>query len=458
MVLENVRRYDPDGIPTLGERAAVLGGSVAGLCAARVLADAFEEVMVLERDPIPETPRPRDGAPQTSHPHAMLEAGRATIEDLFPGFGERLLSAGGLLIDAAREMRYYDGGDFLADPPERLPMYCASRALFEHAIREGIERLPSVTQRGECRFTGYETDDGSAERGNVGTGGHTVTGVEFRDERGDPTTLSADLVVDATGRTSRTPSWLEANGYEPPPTESVEVDVTYSTVRVDRPASARHALVVPPDPPRTRGAAAIPIEDGRWEVILQGLHGDDAPTDREGLVAFAESFPVPEVAELVRDREWIAGGIDRYPFPSSVRRRYDRLDRFPDGLVVTGDAMASFNPIYGQGMSVAALDALALHHALAAGGFDDLGRRFFDRTADVVEAVWRVAVGADFAFEATTGPKPTGTDAFNRYVDRLVSTAHDDGWVTDAYYRVFRLERGPASLLRPGVSWRVLAP
>ncbi|MFC5280001.1 FAD-dependent oxidoreductase [Halorubrum rubrum] len=449
MVLDDVRRYDPEAVSTLGDRAVVLGGSVAGLCAARVLADAFDEVVVLERDPIPETPRPRDGAPQTSHPHAMLEAGRATIEDLLPGFGERLLSAGGLLIDAAREMRYYDGGDFLAEPPERLPMYCASRPLFEHAIREGIARLPSVTQRGNRHFSAYETDAASD---------HAVTGVEFRDERGDPTTLPADLVVDATGRTSRTPSWLEEHGYEPPQTESVEVDVTYSTVRVDRPASARHALVVPPDPPRTRGAAAIPIEDGRWEVILQGLHGDDAPTDREGLVAFAESFPVAEVAELVRDREWADPEIHRYPFPSSVRRRYDRLDRFPDGLVVTGDAVASFNPIYGQGMSVAALDALALHHALAGGGLDDLGRRFFDRTADLVEAVWRVAVGADFAFEATTGPKPTGTDAFNRYVDRLVSTAHDDGRVTDAYYRVFRLERGPTSLLRPGVSWRVLTP
>jgi 2-polyprenyl-6-methoxyphenol hydroxylase-like FAD-dependent oxidoreductase len=296
-------------------------------------------------------------------------------------------------------------------------------------------------------FTSYETDD---------DGG--VTGIEFRDERGDPTTLPADLVVDATGRTSRTPSWLEEHGYEPPPTESVEVDVTYSTIRVERPESARHALVVPPDPPRTRGAAAIPIEDGRWEVILQGLHGDDAPTDREGFVAFAESFPVAEIAELVRDREWTEEGIHHYPFPSSVRRRYDRLDRFPDGLVVTGDAIASFNPIYGQGMSVAALDSLALHHALASGGLDGLAPRFFDRAAAIVEAVWRVAVGADFAFEATDGAKPTGTDSFNRYVDRLVSTAHDDGRVTDAYYRVFRLEREPTSLLRPGVLWRVLVP
>ncbi|OYR53741.1 FAD-dependent oxidoreductase [Halorubrum halodurans] len=458
MVLENVRRYDPDGVTTLGERAVVLGGSVAGLCAARVLADAFAEVVVLERDPIPETPTPRDGAPQTRHPHAMLEARRATIGDLFPGFGERLLEAGGLLIDASREMRYFDGGDFLADPPDRFPMYCASRALFEHAIREGIERLPSVTQRGGCRFTGYGTEAGDAGRRSADAGGRTVTGVAFRDERGDPTTLPADLVVDATGRTSRTPSWLEANGYEPPPVDAVEVDVTYSTIRVDRPASARHAIVVPPDPPRTRGAAAIPIEDGRWEVILQGLHGDDAPTDREGLVAFAESFPVPEIAELVRDREWSGAGIDRYPFPASVRRRYDRMDRFPDGLVVTGDAIASFNPIYGQGMSVAALDALVLHHALAAGGLDDLAPRFFDRTASIVEAVWRVAVGADFAFEATDGPKPTGTDPFNRYVDRLVATAHDDGRVTDAYYRVFRLEREPTSLLRPAVLWRVLTP
>lgn len=446
MVLDSVDRYDPDSAPRVGDRAVVIGGSMAGLCAARVLDDAFATVTVLERDEFPERPTARDGAPQTNHPHAMLEAGRATLEDLFPGFGERLLADGGLMIDAATEMRYYEGGDFFADGPDRLPMYCASRALFEHVVREAVADRPAITLRGNCHLVGYDTVDSGR-----------VSGVTYRDEAGEKRSIDADLVVDATGRTSRTPAWLSNHGYEAPSEEAVEIDVTYSTIRVDRPAGVRHSIFVPPDPPRTRGGAAIPVEDGQWEVIVQGVHGDDTPGDRERLIAFAESLPVDELGELVREREWTTDEIHRYPFPSSVRRRYERLDRFPDGLVVTGDAIASFNPIYGQGMSVAALDALLLHHALA-DGVDDLGPRFFDEAADVVDAVWNVAVGGDFQFPQTTGPKPAGTDLFNSYVDRLVRKAHTDGQLTDAFYRVFRLERDPMSLLRPSVAWRVLRP
>ena len=447
MVLTKIPRYERNRVTRVGDRAVVLGGSLAGLCAARVLADAFDEVVVLERDPLPDTPSSRPGVPQSTHPHVLLEAGRATIEDLFPGFSERVLSAGGLMIDAATDMRYYERGDFLADGPARLPMYCATRSLFEHAVRRRAATRDEIRQRGDCQFVDFR----SAPDG-------TITGVAFRAENDAETVLETDLVVDATGRTSRTPAWLEANGYPTPAVDEVTVDVTYGTIRVERPPDARYSLFAPPTPPRTRGGAAIPVENNRWEVIVQGIHGDDVPTDRSGFVEFAESLPVSEFARLVKTRPWISDEIHYYPFPSSIRRRYEDLDRFPDGLLVTGDAVASFNPIYGQGMSVAALDALLLHHALADGGLDDIAARFFDRIATVIDAVWKIAVGADFEFPQTTGPKPLGTDMFNRYVSRLIRQAHSDGVLTDAFYRVFRLERPPTTLLRPPVLARVLRP
>jgi len=444
MTLASVERYDGSRTAVVGDRAVVVGGSIAGHCAARTLDDYYRTVTVLERDEFPDEPATRDGAPQTSHPHAMLEAGRVTLEDLFPGFGERLFAAGGLMIDAATEMKYYDKGGFVADGPDRLPMYCASRALFEHVVRERTRDRDGVELRGGVNVTEYLQD------------GDAVTGVRLRD--GDATTdVDADLVVDATGRTSRTPRWLDANGYESPPVDEVEVDVTYSTIRLDRPAGDRQAIFAPPSPPRTRGLVFLPVEGGEWEVIVQGVHGDDAPTDREGFERFVRSFPLEEPAELVEQREWTSDGIHHYPFPASQRRRYETLDRFPDGLLVTGDAVASFNPIYGQGMSVAALDALQLHHALA-GGTDDLADRYFDRVASVVAVVWRLAVGADFEFAETTGPKPTGTDLFNRYVDRLLQKAHADPTLSDAFSRVLRLEKPPTSLLRPRIVWRVLRP
>ena len=404
------------------------------------------DVSRYDRDPFPGEPTARDGEPQTSHPHVMLEAGRATLEDFFPGFDEDLFAAGGLCVDAGTDMQFYDRGGFLADPPRELPMYCATRPLFEHVVREQVRGLEGVDLQGNTQVTGYRFDDAGA-----------VTGVRCRAD-GAERTLATDLVVDASGRTSRTPRWLAERGYPTPDVEEVHVDVTYSTIRVERPAEDRRVFYAPPDAPRTRGGGIIPIENGRWEVAVQGVHGDDAPTDREGFFEFAESLPVPEIGRVARERPWTSEGVHHYPFPCSRRRRYEHLDRFPEGLVVTGDAVASFNPIYGQGMSVAAMDALALHHALAAGGLDGLAPRFFDRVGEVVDVVWQLAVGRDFEFRGTEGPKPFGTDLFNRYVARLSRKAHADGVLTEAFARVFRLERPPTSLLRPGIVLRVLAP
>lgn len=448
VTLANVERYERTAIPSVGERAVVVGGSMAGLCAGRVLADGFEEVVVLERDSLPEEPVAREGAPQTSHPHILLEAGRATLEDLFPGFCKTVLSEGGLMIDGSTEVKYYRDGGFLAAGPNRLAVYCASRPLFESVVRQRVRSLDNLQLRGECQFTSYRTDE-------TGT---AVTGVEFRDETGEVTALETDLVVDATGRASRTPAWLDSHGYESPPVDEVSIDMCYSTIRVERPPDDRLALIAPAAHPRTRGAAAFPIEGNRWDVILQGVHGDTPPTDPDELVAFAQSLPIEEIGTIVTDHQWTSDRVHSYPFPASIRRRYEQLDRFPRGLVVTGDALASFNPVYGQGMSVATLDALLLHHSLAAGGLDDLAERYFERTARLVETAWKMAVGADFGFPQTAGPKPRGTDFFNWYLSRLARQAHTDGVLNDAFSRVYRLEQPPTALLRPRIVWRVFRP
>ncbi|MDX1745332.1 MAG: FAD-dependent monooxygenase, partial [Halobacteriales archaeon] len=359
--------------------------------------------------------------------------------------GEEVQAAGGLKLDMSEDLSWYDQGGFLADATEELPALYASRPLFEHLVRERIRERDEVQLRGTCSLLGYEHD---ASEGRV-------TGVRFRDGAGERT-LTAALVVDATGRTSRTPKWLEMHGYPTPTVDRVTVDVTYSSVRIHRPPEERSGVLVGPEPDRPRGAAMLPAEGNRWEVVLQGMHGERAPTDRETFVEWTEALPVDDVGRQVAEREWLSE-IHHYPFPASIWRHYEELDRFPDGLVVTGDAIASFNPIYGQGMSVAALDALVLHHELG-GGLDGLGPRFFSRASQPVEEAWRLAVGNDFNFQETSGPKPFGADLFNRYVARLVRRAHDDGALTEAFFRVFRLERSVTSLLHPRIAWRVLGP
>lgn len=175
-------------------------------------------------------------------------------------------------------------------------------------------------------------------------------------------------------------------------------------------------------------------------------------------MAFATRVPGPDVKQLLDTQPWISDEVAHYPFPSNLRRRYEDLDRFPDGLVVVGDGIASFNPVYGQGMSVAALESLLLHDRLATSGLEDLAPRFFEASTEVVDVAWTMAVGPDFRFPQTTGRKPRGTGLVSRYLSRLHRKAHTDGALRDAFTRVVMMEQPPTTLLHPGVVWRVLKP
>ena len=446
MTLASVPRYDPGNRSPVGEHAIVIGASMAGLVAGRILSDWFDRVTVIERDTLPDEPAIRRGVPQARHPHVLLEAGRSTIEDLFPGFGETLISNGGLLIDVCSDIDYFDQGGFLADGPNRLPMYTASRPLFEFAVRRHLQDMTSVEISDGCQFTGYLTDDDVTE----------VNGVCVRDTADRSTELAADLVVDATGRASRTPTWLERNGFDGFEIDWVNIDVVYSTVIIDRPADDRRVIFVGPDPPRSRGGVAIPIEDERWLVVMIGINGDHPPSNPGGFVDYAESLPVKEFDRILTERKWLSDEIHQYPFPSSIRNRFEQLDRFPTGLAIIGDAIASYNPIHGQGMSVAALEGLALHRSLANGGLTDLGTRYFDRVHPIVDVAWLMSVGADSRFDGTDGPIPRGAGVFTRYLSRYIRAAHSDGVLAERFYRVINMERHPLSLVHPRALWRVV--
>lgn len=419
---------------------------MAGLMAARVLADGFDAVTVLDRDALPDDSVARRGVPQSSHIHVLMVAGADTLEDLCPGYGADLLSAGGLVVDAARDARFYAEDGYLAPGPRRIPIYCATRPVYERTLRRRVAALDGVLVRPECRLVEYLADEAGA----------SVEGVRVADG-GETTDLAADLVVDATGRTSRTPTWLRRHGYPSPTADEVRIDLAYSTLLLARPAEDRRAFVVTPSPPDHRGGAVLPVEGDRWLMTLFGVHGDDPPDDAAGLRAFAAGLPAPDPKRLLDDHPAVSE-VTRYRFPANRRYRYERLDRFPEGLVVLGDAVASFNPVYAQGMSVAALESLVLHHALSDGGVAGLAPRFFERASPTIDLAWNMAVGSDHRFPQTEGPKPRGTDLSNRYLARLLRHAHADGALSDAFFRVQTMERRPVSLFRPAVLRRVLVP
>lgn len=450
MSITSTTRYDPERLHDrradagfADSHAVVAGASVAGVLAARVLADVVDRVTLVEPDDIPGAPVARRGVPHSRNLHVLQTAGRAILEDLFPGYGEDLLDEGGLLVDAAAEATFHQSGGTLADWPTPTPLYCASRPLLEYVARRRLLDRDDVTLRTGAPVVDYVLDDA----------GDRVTGVEL-DAGGDRERLAADLVVDATGRTSRTSTWLENNGYRAPPTREVHVGLAYGTLRVERPRDDRRMIVVFPSPPDWRGAAVVPIEDGQWDVTLYGYHGDHPPTDEAGFEAFAASLPCDLVRDLLATHEW-ASSIGRYPVPTSVRRRYERLDGLPDGLLPIGDAVASFNPIYGQGLSSAALQAVDLHHALA-GGRDGLQARYLERVGATVDVPWQLALAWDARHPETAVSRSLGTRLAARYLDRLVRRAHSDPALADAYIRVVTMERPPRSLFRPAIARRVL--
>jgi 2-polyprenyl-6-methoxyphenol hydroxylase-like FAD-dependent oxidoreductase len=434
----------------IGNHAVVLGASMAGLAVARVLADTYQRVTVLERDPLPATHAHRKGVPQSRHAHGLLAAGRVALEELFPGLTDELVANGTLSGDLQADTRWSNQGLRLCPGPSGLQGIVLSRPLLEGSIRERVRALPNVGVVDRCDAAGLvATPDGR------GVGGVRVL---RRADGGAEEVLEADLVVDATGRGSRSPLWLEELGYPRPAQDEVRIGVAYaSRVYRRRPdqLDGDRVVVVAATVDRPRGAAMLAMEGDRWMVTLNGYLGQRPPADPDGFVAFAAGLPVPDIFEVISVAEPL-GEVLSARYPASVRRRYERLDRFPDGYLVTGDAVCSFNPVYGQGMSVAALEALALRECLRAGPSAGLARRFFAEVAGIVDIPWGIAVGADLRFPGIQGDRTAKVRLVNAYLARFHLAAATDPVLGRAFLRVVNLMDRPEGLLRPAIALRVL--
>jgi 2-polyprenyl-6-methoxyphenol hydroxylase-like FAD-dependent oxidoreductase len=433
----------------IGDRAVVLGASIAGLLAARVLADSYAQVTVIDRDELPETPMHRRGVPQGRHVHALLARGRQALEELFPGLTAALVAHGARAGDPLANVRWYLNGHRLRQAGTGLVALCASRPLLEGHVRARVRALPNVRFLDACDVVGPATTPD----------GRRVTGARVlrRADGGAEEVLDADLVVDATGRGSRTPLWLEALGYGRPETEQVRIGLGYATRTYRLPPDALGAdlgILLGGTPEHSRGGALFVLEGGRWMVTLGGILGDHPPTDPDGFLAFARSLRFPDIYQAIRDGEPLDDPVP-FRFPASVRHRYERLDRFPDGLLVVGDAIASFNPIYGQGMTVAALEALALRRHLRRSARPK-PRRLLRDLARAVDVPWEIAAGGDLVFPGVQGHRTAKTRLANAYLARLHAAAADDGRLAVAFARVAGLVAPPQSLLRPSIAVRVL--
>ncbi len=389
----------------IGQQAVVIGAGMGGLTAARALADHFERVLVLEGDVLPADPLDRHGVPQGRHVHALLAGGQRALAELFPGFEDSLSSAGAVRFRVGLDMRVERPG---FDPfPQRdlgFDAFAMSRPLVELTVRRRVQELPSIELRQGCRVQELVH---RADRA-------AVTGVRYTDASGRPESVDADLVIDASGRGMLTLDALAALGRVPPAETTIGVDLAYASavfaIPDDAPKDWKGVFCFPGIGRASRGSLMLPLEGQRWIATVGGRHGDIPPGDEAGFMEYAKGLRAPTIYNAIKHAKRL-GDIARFRFNESVLRHYPSVESFPRGVLPIGDAICRFNPIYGQGMSVAALEAVALGRLLAARARErdplgELAPAYFAEVARIIDTPWAAAAIPDFVHPDTRGERP----------------------------------------------------
>jgi 2-polyprenyl-6-methoxyphenol hydroxylase-like FAD-dependent oxidoreductase len=433
-------------------QAVVIGGSIAGLLGARALSEHFQKVIILEREQLPEGPEPRKSAPQGRHIHAVLEAGLNVIDDFFPGLLEEMQRDGVDLIDQSRDVAWYHCGAWKPRFESGFRSILCSRPYLEWKIRQHVTALPNVELR-QGQAVEELVMDSSRSR---------VTGVKVKGPEGHQT-LEADLLVDSSGRGTRTPQWLEELGYGRPAEEQIGIDMAYTSRLYERPAGFNEwkALALYARAPDScRSGYIANIEGGRWIVTLNGYFGEHPPTDDAGFLEFARSLPTPHIHEYIRDAKPLTQLVT-HKLASSRWLHYERLPRFPEGLVVLGDSVCAFNPIYGQGMTVAALGAKLLRDCVAerkgASELTGLSRHFQKKLARVVGFCWFLATTMDLRYPKTQGKRMPGLKLLQWSVGNAIDMTSLDVEGCRQFLKVLHLRSGLEALLQPRFTAALLA-
>ncbi|MFF8839400.1 NAD(P)/FAD-dependent oxidoreductase [Streptomyces sp. NPDC015130] len=442
----------------LGRRATrhavVIGGSLAGLLAARVLAEHAERVTVVERDRFPEGPEARPGVPQGRHIHVLISGGQRAFDELLPGFTDELRELGAPKVGVPQDMVQWQNGKWFNRTPSPLNFYAGPRPQLEWLVRQRVFADPRV-----------ELVEGHETVGLIGDSSR-VRGVRLR-ERGagnekETRVLEADLVVDASGRSTKAPDWLAAIGAEAPHEETLDTGLAYSTRVYRAPSGALDSdtmgYFIVPNPAQQYGAVVLPMGDGHHLVTLSGLRDDRPPTDEGGFEEYTKRMPHPVISEWLATAEPLSP-VYGFRKTANIRRRYDRPGRRPAGFLATGDALCAFNPIYGQGMAVAAISAVALRRALADPKRTPTTRRVQRALLDASKPAWDISAGSDKKMPGAVGDatKPGPLDkAVGWYMGRVQERAAGDPAVGAAFREALHLTAPMTRLFAPAVARAVL--
>jgi len=435
-------------------RVVVIGGSIAGLLAARAVSEFVTEVTILDRDVPPDAAVPRKGAPQGRHVHGILAGCLDALRLFFPDLIEDLTTAGARVVDTGEHIRWFNHNAWRLRCNSGITSCLLTRPLLEFHIRKRVGKIPNVKESYGLSVTGLEVDETKSR----------VTGVRVEGAPGTEKVLPADLVVDCSGRGSKTPLWLEALGLEKPPTTTVTVNIGYSTQFFKIPEETHwdwQGLLIMSQPPKvTRMGVGFLVENGELQVTLGGLFRDYPPDDQAGFLKFAASLAHPELFRAM-EQATPCSPITTYRFPAHLWNHYEQRKKGPANLLVLGDALCSFNPIYGQGMTVAALEAQALLRCLKDTSFraDDLsGLRdaYYRGVSSIVKAAWAMATGADFAYPQAEGERPLGQWAIRGYLGHVIALTCTDKRVLTVWSQVTHMQKPLSALFAPAIAARVM--
>jgi 2-polyprenyl-6-methoxyphenol hydroxylase-like FAD-dependent oxidoreductase len=442
------------------QQAIVIGGSIAGLITAQVLSQHFAQVTLIERDHFSEQAEHRKGVPQARHAHQLLLRGLQAVEQIFPGLTEELKAAGAVPVNLGQELRWYVFGQTRVQYESSLSVISLSRPLLESTIYRRVAAQPNIRMLPRTEVLGIETD----------AGGAAVAGLRVRPIAGDhqlaeERTLQADLVVDASGRESRSSQWLSALGFPTPEESVISSRPGYASRVYRRPVDfpeevkAIYVQQTPPDLPR--GAIILPMENDLWQVSALGMRGDHPPTDEQGFLEFLRSLPSPLIYDAVRQAEPVSP-IFGFRNGETRERRFHTLPRYLEGFVALGDAVYAFNPVYGQGMTVAALSAQLLGSCLAEqseSGLAGLAQRFQTGLADVCAGPWQLASGEDrrWASDEDQAQIDPVTQLSQRYVEQVIKASLTNPALAEVFFAVMQMVELPTVFFRPDVVLQVFA-
>ena len=436
------------------EQAIVVGASMAGMLAARVLADFFDQVTVIDRDAVTDSAEARPGVPQAKHLHALLPRGRRILERYFPGITAELEAAGAEMLDIANDIAWLTACGWGVRFASEFEGLSSTRDLLDSIVRRRLKQLPNVEILPDCEVMGLV---GRSTR---------VEGVRlrFRSEGRSFVTedLWSDLVVATTGRNSAVPVWLKELGLPEPAIECVNAHVGYASRMFRKPQNFQsdwRAIFIQAAPPAAKRAGILfPVENERWLVTLQGGDGDYPPTDDAGFLEFTRSLRSPMLYEAILNAEALTP-VSSYRATENRLRHYERLKTWPECFVVMGDAVCAFNPVYGQGMTTAALGAELLQTSLQGqgGALAGVAPRFQKQLARINKAPWMLATSEDLRYPRCEGATATRSTRFmHSYIARVLQAATSDSSTRARFLEVHGMLKGPATIFRPSVMLQTL--